>query len=86
MYLGWKVHAFSAWEKRDVFGNPMANQGSKIANYPRSAVRRASPGVEGRVKQRFLEGLSVWHWFLFGVLSVFVGFTATLKEFTCIYR
>ena len=38
------------------------------------------------VKQRFLEGLSVWHWFLFGVISVFVGFTATLKDFTCIYR
>lgn len=26
-----------------------------------------------------------WHWFLFGVLSVPLGFTATLREFTCIY-
>ena len=38
---------FRHGKKGDVFGNPMSNQGSKIANYPRSVVRRASPGVEG---------------------------------------
>lgn len=46
--LAGKFMHFRHGKKRDVFGNPMSNQGSKIANYPQSAVRRASPGVEGK--------------------------------------